>query len=810
MMRALVLRLLTGAQIAFYLVFCGLWFKINFPFLQGISIPAVLPLGLFFAATVLRLLISPAKKRSGFRFGPSRAWIVPALLLLVAVAVRLPYLHYYKGTFNSDDVFVSLMAQHIAEGKPVPIYHYGQEYLGTPAYHVYAMAFKLFGFSNLAVAVLHVAFFLGFILFQYLIFYELAGSRKQAGAAALFYALPIGELLGASFFYGGNAAPYLCLGSLCLYLSLRVFNGKSGENRIPLIGFLMGFVFWLHPISYIFIGGGFLFLFLRYRWRIVRYLRLAAYFMVGFFPVILNEIGHRFGTANFLVSGEKPDWKFADKVPLAIRQLTRLFAPKDNLLTWACLILILLGMVLTARAAWKRKKFLPETVFVIWPLVFLVVYFFSKFSIPQLSGTRYLWPLYAVFPFLLFVPFRALFPRRAAPLMVGWLLLLVIFFNAGAARSDYRAVKQSHEDLTLISSALKETGKKYWAGEFWEVILLSGLNEENVVGWSYDHEDYFPYKLRYFNDGVNNNFLFFKAIEGAHILKLKDFGEVFSSHLSRTFDQGEHLIELLGRLEIPARVRRVADCWLIYDVAADVYPEALNSPIPSAIPDVRLIRIEESGDSLSLTFRAATLPEGPGFRLGVEIPAYSSRTRNLDPQESEFLVRIPAPPEGAFKIRYFLDYAGLRIPPTVRESGYGPVRRGGEETTGRIVGLSGFGPQVRVTGRMMELCGKKTTFRVDPISGPDRRLVFEIYSPFDFSAPYWYGRYAQEIEIQVNGLPLRSVSLRPGLNRIEIRPDPELFRSGSNRLSFFAKYHLPFEFAPLWKTSFLLAGARLD
>jgi hypothetical protein len=809
-MKALILRLLTGAQIAFYLVFCGLWFKINFPFLRDVSISAVLPLGLFFGATVLRLVISPKKRRLRFRFGPSRAWIVPALLLLVAVTIRLPYLHYYKGTFNSDDVFVSLLAQHIAEGKPVPIYHYGQEYLGTQAYHVYALAFKVFGFSNLAVAVLHVAFFLGFILFQYLIFCELSGSRKQAGAAALFYVLPIGELVGASFFYGGNAAPYLFAGSLCLYLSLRVLNGKSGENRIPVIGFLMGFVFWLHPISYIFIAGSFLFLFLRYRWQIRRYLRLAAYFLVGFFPVILNEIGHRFGTANFLVSGETPEGKFADKVPLAIRQLTRLFAPESNLLTWVCLILIGLGMVLTVRTAWKRKKFLPETVFVVWPLVFLIVYFFSKFSIPQLSGTRYLWPLYAVFPFLLFVPFRALFPRRAAPLMAGWLLLVVVFSNAGSARADYRAVKQSHEDVNRISSALGETGKKYWAGEFWEVILLSGLNEEKVVGWSYDHEDYFPYKLRYFNDGVNNNFLFFKNIEGAHILKLKDFGEVFSSHLARSFDEGTHLIELLERLKIPAHVRRVADCWLIYDVAADVYPEALNSPIPSTIPDVRLDRIEESGDFLSLTFHMGALPESPGFRLGVEIPAYSSRIRDLGPQDRECLVRIPIPPEGVFKIRTFLDYAGLRIPSTVLETAYVPVRRGREEMAGRIVVLSGLGPQVRMSGRRMEICGKRTTFRIDPIPGQDRRLVFDLYSPFDFSDPYWYGHYTQEIEIHVNGRPLKSVSLRPGLNRIEIRPEPGLFRSGSNTLSFFARYHLSFEFAPLWKTAFLLAGAGLE
>ena len=84
---------------------------------------------------------------------PSRAI---SLLLLGAILVASCFLHVkaierLAHGLESDEAVVGLMAKHISEGRELPVFYYGQPYLGSLEAFLVAGSFKLFGTLNLLV-----------------------------------------------------------------------------------------------------------------------------------------------------------------------------------------------------------------------------------------------------------------------------------------------------------------------------------------------------------------------------------------------------------------------------------------------------------------------------------------------------------------------------------------------------------------------------------------------------------------------------------------------------------------------------------
>jgi hypothetical protein len=800
---------LRNGQVAFYLAFLCLWFKGSVHFLRNVRIAPALPLALLAAVTLLRFFIRLREKTSAVGPIRPRRWATPILLVLVATVIRIPLFFWLPGLFHSDDAVALLISKHIAEGRLPPIYHYGQDYLGTLPHHLYALVFQFSGPSVLALAIAYFLFYLGFIVIQYYLFKEIGASPKVSALLALFYCLPIGELLGASFSFGVHIAIYLFLGSLCLYLSLRVYKYDK-KNTLPVIGFLLGLAFWTHPIVLTYGLCSAILIAWRYRAQIKRYLTLMAFFLVGFFPTILSEIDNNFGTVRFLFSGQNDSARLVDRIRVVFQEILHLLTPGINLWSWLFLAFLGLGMLAILATCLHKKKVHPEIIFVAFFLLCPVIYIFSKFSSPELAGTRYLYPLYCAIPYLLYA-FTRFLPSPFRPASLAVLLgLITLFPNAQETARNYREVKRSKENVQKILAAIDHTQKKYWAGEFWEVILLTGLSKEKIIGWSYSHEDYPPYRLQYFNAGQNNNFLFFKNIHGAHDLKLKDFGEVFYAHLSRTYEEAEGFIRLLRVLGIPARTQHLENGLLIYDISADVFPQAITSPLAGPVPAIVLSAVQESGEFVLLTFTLKVAPRQQGFRLGAEIPGYSSSVQDLSPGQRQVQVVLPFPAEASFVIRHGLDYVGMRIPATQKENFYSPLRPGRAASPGQVIHLAGFGPQVNMAGRPLIVATRKTEYKFERPAGQKGRLIWRIYSPFRFSDSTWYGTYEQRLDILVNNQFLKSEILQDGSNLLVLNIDHPLFQDGPNIITLVAKYQLPFGFAPLWKTSYLLEGAEFE
>lgn len=69
------------------------------------------------------------------------------LILLCIVCVRAAYLRHWANTLDADEAIVGIMVLHILEQKALPIFYYGQAYMGTLEPFSMALFLKLFGFN---------------------------------------------------------------------------------------------------------------------------------------------------------------------------------------------------------------------------------------------------------------------------------------------------------------------------------------------------------------------------------------------------------------------------------------------------------------------------------------------------------------------------------------------------------------------------------------------------------------------------------------------------------------------------------------
>jgi len=724
-------------------------------------------------------------------------------LILIATAIRIPFLIYNFGLVDSDDVIPILVGKHISEGKLPPVYHYGQQYLGTFPYHIYALMFKIFGYSILIVLLVSLIFYLAFITTQFILFKEVFSSSNLSFILCLFYCLPIGHLLAVSFHVGISFSLVLFLSSLTIYLSFLIYK-KNREDLIPILGFCLGLLFWIHPETIVFAISSFIIVALKFRFKLKKYIHLLIYSLIGGFPFILSEIGRKFASLEYLFSGRKVINIPLDKIKTMIDNMIFLVSTEKNFLNFIYIFLIFLGILGIIYLSFMKKKFLPENIFVIFILVFIGVYILSRYSDVHLTHARYLYPIYFVLPVFLVSAFNLLKRKIKYIPMISLFLIILIFNNIKDTSRSYSLVKRTHINLKKIIHAMEMTGEKYWVGDFWQVFLITGLSGEKIVCWSYPHERYYPYKLRYFNQGNNSNYVFFRE-SGSYAIKFKKMFQHIAGNLDRNLNPANNLIDFLDRFKVRAKKEKIGDfCLLIHDIPGQIFPWTLKAPIPEQIPELTLSKIECSKGFLFISIKNKHISEKYPFRLHFEIPNYSSVLRGLPLDREKVKLRIPFPPKKSFKIRYYLDYKGLTIPSTLREIIYSPSNQDLSARRTGIMYLTGFSPVWKIFGKGRRICEKEVNFEINKLLNKNSKVRLHLFSPFSFSDPFWYGNYFQEIRIEINGDYLTERRLDEGENIIEFDLKDAKLHKVRNFINLKFKYHLPFEFNRLWKTSALL------
>jgi len=415
----------------------------------------------------------------------------------------------------------------------------------------------------------------------------------------------------------------------------------------------------------------------------------------------------------------------------------------------------------------------------------MLLYLFSGFS--RQEALRYLYPLYLVIPVLLLLPFRLVRPAFRTPAALGVVLVL---FAAGSLSGYWKGVRQVRTrdaELRGTVADLTATGARHWQADYWNAYLLTALAAERVIVHSTDFDRYFPYRLAYHNHGERDNLIFraSRAVPGG---------------------SAAGLIDLLRFLDVDARIQARHGYILVRGIAGPVFPRLLRAAVPDRIPVFDLKESRGGGGFVTARFRTAGggVPDGFGFH--VEIPNYSRAVRRLPAGKEDVMVRLPGPDSKDVEIMTWLDFEGLPIPSTRRRftlsvSPGSPGRR--------PVPLQGFGTNIDWGGERARVMKKSAFIRIGRLASGSRVRI-DLISPFDFSDPYWYGNYEQAVSISLDGKNILDQTLKSGLQRIEFEaPDSEeKNRPRILRLDF--KYHLPFDFAPLWKTAALLESIQIE
>jgi len=770
-------RTLLVFQWILYGCFVFLWFKDNVFSLKKIPASYLWALIPLIGIIGLRLFLKIRRKQIALRPKFNKTTFVLVALLLLTLAIRLPFLVNGWGLMNSDQAIPALMAKHITEGRVPPINYYGQQYMGSLGSHIYALVFQVFGYSILTMEAVSLLFYLAFITLQFLFLKDIF-STAWAAVLSLFYSLPQWHLIVISFDSSNPYALVLFLQAAVVYTAYAIAY-RNKDRLWPLLGFLMGLSFWTHQITAAAILTALLAVAFKTRFRLKNYGQLFFYGLAGGFPLLLHEIFNRFQILRFLLREEKIAWP-SEKLKATLDMVRSLFFCEIRPALWFFLFFLLAGIVIFAYLTFRKRENAPGRVFLLFLIVFSGMYAFSSFSARLLP--RYLYPLYLCLPVFLIAPF--LWIRHKLKYIFPLVLLAsLLVLDSGRTYSAYlQSVQSRHRLFEDTIAAMAGTGNRYWQGEYWTAYLLTALSREQLIVDAYSSNRYLPYRLLYYNQEDKDHCVF--------------YGNP---------DQAQGLERLLTGLGISFNKKVIGECTLLYNIDGPVFPDVLDEEPPSRIPDLAVEHVQSQRGYLQLTFNNRDRQEASSFRLNVEIPGWSSRTKVLPGTSESITIRIPHPRRGPFTVRYYLDYKALMIPSSVREFPYSFLGREPDKSPEAVVYLRGISPVIHFSGKDLRYCEKESVFEVSPPPGKKAKIRIALNSPFKFSDPNWHGEFAQQLRISFNDQLVADKKLQDGINMIEL----DLAAAGKQRpvlvtLSF--RYHSFFDPISLRTFSATLEG----
>jgi len=781
--------ILTVLQIVFYLSFVVLWFKGNFPALRPLPLSpllAFIPL-IFISAWKLFLRSRPEMIRlPRIRLRIERRTLLAMVIILCfAFLLRLPYLSYHYGLLNSDAVIFCLEGKHIAEGKVPPICSYGQLYLGTLPGHFFALVFKLFGYSTFAFKLSTFILYIPFVIFHFF-FLQRFFPFTFALIVSLFYFLPLGYLVPVSMDGDFIFPLFFLLGLALIYLAFQIAE-KKREKYIAWVGFLAGLTFWANALSVYFTAVAIFLIFLAYKFKLKVYLKLFFSFLIGFFPQLLLEINYGFFLTRFL-SG-KPAFNF-EKIKKTADLIASLITFSNDPSRLFLVYFLLLGFIALIIYSLKTKQLMIIKIYILYIIFFFVLYFSSVHS--DVYFVRYLYPLLFVTPLLFLSTFLFIKGKAKYLVMAGFIIFIFVFFDLSPQNDYFQAVKESHLNLKKIASFLEESGHRYWRGDFWTSYLLTAITGEKVIIGSTSLRRYYPYELEYFNNyNGKENFIFLRG-EGSE-----------ERRLART------LLKYLDALGVKYEKKEIADCWLIYNIETDV--AKIMEP-PASLPRISSPEIEIKDGFLRLHFKNLS----PGdkdiaFSINVEIQPFSKIKAGFSLKDEDIICEIPFPPQPRFKVIYYLDYWGTKIPESYGKLDFAlPEAEAKASQRPPLVYLYGLGAQVNYENKQLLVCEKEVGVELNEKLMPERTLSIVLYSPFKFSQLYWYGHYFQEVDVLVNGELISRRRLNEGQNVLTLTHKDAPWKERHNILTLSFKYHFRFGFTPRWNTAALLEKIEIN
>ncbi len=168
------------------------------------------------------------------------------LFVALGFVLRWQLMARMQFSIDSDEAIVGLMANHILEGKGLPVFYYGQHYMGSLEAILVAGAFWIFGSSSLVLRSVPLAVSLSLIPVMYLLGREAAG-RRAGLVAALLFAIPPAALVEWSTKPRGGFIEIVWISAICLCCALKwTRTGVPSLRHSCIMGSLLGVGWWVN------------------------------------------------------------------------------------------------------------------------------------------------------------------------------------------------------------------------------------------------------------------------------------------------------------------------------------------------------------------------------------------------------------------------------------------------------------------------------------------------------------------------------------------------------------------------------------
>ena len=200
---------------------------------------------------------SPSSRTDWQRHPLTRLDVAMAVVLFAtALIVRWPFIERGETLLHSDEAIVGIMAQDIAEGRSLPIYFYGQRYMGALEAYVIAAVSPLFENPIHALRFGPACFFALMVAIQYLMLTRWFSRRGGViGAICLLAASPM--FMQWSISARGGYIEILLWGSALLWAYSEWFVPpvpKTHRTRHRFVlGAIIGSGLWINPSIVLFV-----------------------------------------------------------------------------------------------------------------------------------------------------------------------------------------------------------------------------------------------------------------------------------------------------------------------------------------------------------------------------------------------------------------------------------------------------------------------------------------------------------------------------------------------------------------------------
>lgn len=378
------------------------------------------------------------------------------LIFVAAASMRILGAHWFSQSSSSDHGVPCLMAKHMAEGAPIPVFHYGQPFMGSLEPICSSIFVRIFGPTGIAYNLGPAALSIIFLLLL------CAMARRNGGPKAVAAALIFCVIGPPHFFqfscwcYGGYAA-ILCLNAAVMLAAELVLSAEEKKAKhLPLMyaefGLVAGIGWWTSQLlAAVFAAVALLFI-------LVRRQKLFAWRITAFFP------GFAIGSAPFWIWNGTHQWEtftlFSSQMgsQTFLEGLHNYFTvllpgylacQNNNFFAVVLTVLFLLFMwsTFSEKAWWKFES--PTRIRILSLLLFLTLPLL--FANSPYGAERYLTPL--MMAFAIMAATATCWLLKHLPYGLGWVPLLIV---AGFHATHLPVYPQWHAgDMQQLASAKK-------------------------------------------------------------------------------------------------------------------------------------------------------------------------------------------------------------------------------------------------------------------------------------------------------------------------------------------------------------------